>query len=104
MITKENVKVFIVEGLSYIVAEVVISDKCVINGITLKHPFRLTPSSDGAVSVGPIFVKEEFATINHDKIIAELDIPDAIYDLYIKYDQKIWSSIILPEHNGIKLV
>jgi hypothetical protein len=105
MITKENVKVFVVEGLGYLVAEVVIGGNCAIDGITLKHPFRLNPNSEGAMSVGPIFVKEEFATINPGKIIAELDIEDVIYDLYVKYDQKIWSSIIVPDsYNNLKLV
>ena len=106
MITdKKNVKVFAIDGIGFVIGEVVLKEDTVFGGITIKYPFKLVPNHDGQLSVAPIFIKEEYATFNLAKVICELPVDDKIMDVFMKYSQKIHSSIIVPGNNtGLTLV
>lgn len=106
MITsKENVKIFAIDGIGFIIGEVILKDDASFSGVTIRHPFKLIPGQDGQLSVAPVFIKEEYATFNIAKIICELSVEENILNVFEKYSQKVHSSIILPDnHTGLGLI
>jgi hypothetical protein len=73
--------------------------------ITLDHPFRITPDGKGNISLGALFLKEEWITFNPANVgsCMELSVLDSLKDVYIKYQQEAWSGIILPGNSGLVL-
>ena len=106
MITdKKSVRMFVVENLGYIIGQVVLKDGIILQGLTIKYPFKLIPQQDGQLSVAPIFIKEEFATFNFDKVICELPVDDKMMEIYERYSQKVHSSIIVPDNStGLNII
>jgi hypothetical protein len=93
-ISEDKVRIWIVEGLGYVLGQA--------EGMNdlyqkVKWPFKLMPNSSDGLSVGPLFLKEEWVNLSVEKIIAELPVEEKILGVFKKYVQKEFSGIILPE-------
>ena len=72
--------------------------------VKLNHPLRLIPQGGDSVSVGPLFMKEEWCIVPDSCM--EISVENGIRKLYSDYETKIFSSIIIADQlntQGLKL-
>jgi hypothetical protein len=70
----------------------------------LIHPFRLIPDGKGGVTIHAVFMRDEYLTIRDwTTILFELPVDDSYLDIYIKYENILWSDVLTPPEKKIIL-
>lgn len=72
------------------------------NTLRIEHPFRIIPDGKGNITLSSIFMQEDWVRIFlSTSACMELSVLDKMKDIYMKYEQEQWCSIILPNQSGI---
>lgn len=97
-IDRDKIRMYIVDGAP-IIGEINSESNDVIE---LNYPFRIVPDGKGNIQIAAIFLKEEWIKIYPGSCtLMALSVPENMKDVYIKYQQEAWSTIILPNQSGI---
>lgn len=97
-IVKENIRMYGVHDF-LIIGEFIE----VIDGIVnLKRPFRIIPNGDGKITVGAIFLKEEWIKF-HVSVGIELPVQPSLIDTYETYVSKVFGDIILTSNLNLSI-
>lgn len=98
-INKDKVRLFISSDFGAIIGEY---EDRELNTIKLKYPFRLVQNQQGNLSVAAIFHKEEWVKINISNCL-EINVSDALMDVYEKYCNSVHSIIYVPDDKKVIL-